>query len=492
VLVKLEGDGPLNEQLYRGLRQSILRGRLPPGARLPSTRELAADLGLSRNVVLMAFDQLAAEGYIEGRVGLGTYVAATLPDAALAPWSMRSPGQPPREPPRLSAHARRAVALAPLPPAGAPVRHGLRYDFRYGLPSIAEFPLQVWSRLVARRSRATSLRTLRYGRSLGYEPLRAAIAGYVTRARGVAATADQVMIVNGTQQALDLVTRLLVDPGDRVVVEEPCYQLARHTFVAAGARVVPVPVDAAGIDVSRLPRSGRVRFAYVTPSHQFPLGPVLPLPRRLELLQWAEDTGAHIIEDDYDSEFRYEGRPIEAVQGLDRAGRVLYIGTFSKVLFPSLRIGYLILPESLVPAAAAIKLMTDYHRPTFEQEVLTEFIQEGHFERHLRRSRARNAVRRAAFLKVLHDELGDDVDVTGENAGIHAVVWLRRVAPSGVEALRVRAAARNLGIYSITPHYARPPRRAALLLGYAYPAEPDIREGVRILAEVLRSTSGYE
>ena len=490
MLVSLEGNGPLNEQLYRGLRRSILGGRFPPGARLPSTRELATDLRLSRNVVLMAFDQLVAEGYVEGRVGSGTFVSATLPDAALAPWSARSADRPPSQRPRLSSHARRVMALAPLPPAGAPIRPGLRYDFRYGLPSIADFPQQIWSRVVARRSRAVSLRTLRYGRALGYEPLREAIAEYVTRARGVVATPEQVVVVNGTQQALDLVTRLLLDRGDRVVVEEPCYLMARNSFLAAGARLVPVPVDGAGIDVAKLPRKGGVRLAYVTPSHQFPLGGVLPLSRRLELLRWAAETGAHIVEDDYDSEFRYEGRPVEAVQGLDRSGRVLYVGTFSKMLFPSLRIGYLVVPESLVPAAAAVRFMIDYHTSTFEQEVLAEFITEGHFERHLRRSRARNAARRAALLEALDEELGDRVTIAGDNAGIHVVAWLRGIAESRLEAIRVRAAARDLGIYAITPYYLRPPRQAGLLLGYAYPTERDIRAGIAILRDILSTAVG--
>jgi GntR family transcriptional regulator / MocR family aminotransferase len=486
VLVSLRGRGTLNQRLYRGLRQSILEGRLAPGTRLPSSRSLAGDLGLSRNVVLMAFDKLLDEGYVQARVGSGTYVSESLPDAAIAPWSPRVAERVPLPPPRLSAHARRVLALAPLPAPGAPLKQGLRYDFRYGIPAIGDFPSDTWSRVIARRARGMTLRTLRYGRALGYGPLREAIAQYVTRARGVVAVPDQVIVINGSQQALDVVARLLLDPGDRVVVEEPCYQGARNVFAAAGARLFPVPVDDAGLDVARLPRRGSTRLAYVTPSHQFPLGGLMPLARRLDLLRWAEETGAHVLEDDYDSEYRYEGRPVEAVQGLDRSGRVLYAGTFSKILFPSLRLGYLIVPQAMVPAVAAVKFLMDLQTPTFEQEVLADFITDGHFERYLRRSRARNAARRAALLEALEEHLGDRVEVVGANAGVHVVVWLRGLDVSQLEEIRRRAADVGVGIYGLGAHYLRHPRQAGLLFGYACLNERDIQEGVRMLSTVLR------
>ena len=485
VLVTLEGEGPLNQRLYRGLRAGILDGRYRPGDRLPSTRTLATSLDISRNVVLAAFEQLLSEGYVEGRVGSGTFVSASLPDAALAPWDAGRAPRAPSATTRLSAQAKRVLALAPLPPAGSQAVAGLRYDFRYGLPSLADFPQDAWCRLLGRRARAASIRTLRYGRARGFGPLREAIAHYLARARGVVATAEQVVIVNGVQQTLDLVARLLIDRGDRVVVEEPCYRAARQILLGAGARLVPTPVDALGLDVRRLPRRGSVRLAYVTPSHQFPLGGVLPLARRLQLLRWAERAGAHVIEDDYDSEFQYAERPVEAVQGLDRSGRVLYAGTFSKVLFPSIRIGYLVLPESLVPAVAALKYLMDCQTPTFEQEVLTDFIVEGHFDRHLRRSRARNAARRAALLEALRESFGDSVEVAGANAGVHLVVWLRGVRASKLDALIEGASRRGLGIYSVTPHYLCAPRTAGLLLGYACLTEREIREGVSLLASVL-------
>jgi GntR family transcriptional regulator / MocR family aminotransferase len=487
MLVRLDGDGPLNQRLYRGLRCAIVEGRLAPGTRLPSTRAMAADLGVSRNVVLMAFAQLADEGYLEARSGSGTTVARVLPDPSLAPAAAPSVDGATAVAPALSVHAQRVMALKPLPAVGRPPREGLPYDFRYGLPSIAEFPQQTWSRLVARRARSLSISALRYGRALGSLSLRRAVAEYVTRARGVAATFEQVVIVNGSQQALDLVARLVIDPDAAVVAEEPSYLAARQVFLAAGARILPVPVDEQGIDVAQLPQRQHVRLAYVTPSHQFPLGGVLPIERRRELLRWAAEEDALIVEDDYDSEFWYDGRTVAAIQGLDRAGRVVYIGTFSKVLFPSLRLGYVIVPPSLVPAFAALKFMTDRHAPTFEQEVLAEFIRAGHFDRHLRRARSRNASRRAAMLEAFHATFGDRAAIVGENAGIHLVVWLRDLRAVHLNELVDRAADRGVGIYSVLPHYLNPPDCAGLLLGYACLTEREIQDAVRMLGDVLET-----
>lgn len=486
LLVSVEGEGPLNDRLYRALRRTILEGRAPAGARLPATRSLASDLGVSRKSVATAFTRLAEEGYVEARVGAGTFVSATLPDIALGIGAGRRHTRPLETPARFSSYTQRVLALSPWPPPGVPATHA-RYDFNYGSPAIADFPHDTWCRLVSRRARAMSVRTLRYGQTLGFEPLRRAIADYLRRARGVAATPRHVVIVNGSQQALDLIARLLVDPGDRVVVEEPGYQGGRQAFAAAGADVIPVRVRTDGLDVSQLPRGTPVKLAYLTPSHQFPLGGVLPLAKRLQLLQWAKETQAYVVEDDYDSEFRYEGRPIEAMQGLDRAGRVLYVGTLSKVLFPSLRLAYLVLPESLVRAMAALKLLADHHTPTFEQEVLADFITEGHFERHLRRMRTRNAARRKALLDALSEQLGTRVEIVGANSGVHVVVWLRGIDGSRVYELMSRAIARGLGIYPVTPYYMRPPRRAGLLFGYAGLTEREIRDGIAVLREVLET-----
>ena len=271
-----------------------------------------------------------------------------------------------------------------------------------------------------------------------------------------------------------------IDPGDRVVVEEPSYLSARQVFLAAGAELVSVPVDEAGLDVSQLPRRGPVRLAYVTPSHQFPLGGVLPLARRLELLQWAGRSGAFVLEDDYDSEFWYSGHPIEAIQGLDTAGRVIYVGTFSKVLFPSLRLGYLIVPPALVSPLAALKFLVDRHAPTFEQEVLASFMADGHFERHVRRARARNAARRSAMLEALDDALGRRVEVSGANAGLHMVAWLRDTPAAQLDdVIDSRRGSRCRRLFGGAV-LCRPAAEAAgLLLGYAGLTEREIREGIR-------------
>ena len=356
----LDGPGTLTDRLFRAIRAAILEGRVAAGERLPSTRQLATDLGLSRKVVASAYAHLGDEGYLEGRPGAGTFVGASVPDV----WPIRAePVQPERVAPRLrpSRYATRVIDLAPWPPPGARGDSPpLPVDFRYGVPALTDFPQRIWSRLVSRRGQRMSLRSLGYGRTLGLPALRDAIAGYLARARGVTTTPDQIVVVNGSQQALDLLARLLIDAGDQVVCEEPGYQGARQVFQAAGAEVRPIGVDARGLRVADLPNDRRTRLAYVTPSHQFPLGGVLSLERRLKLLRWASASGTYLVEDDYDSEFRYEGKPVAAMQGLDRSGRVIYVGTFSKVLCPAMRLAYMVVPPALVEPIAALKFLTDY------------------------------------------------------------------------------------------------------------------------------------
>jgi GntR family transcriptional regulator/MocR family aminotransferase len=489
VFIKINASGTLYEQIYQSLRSAILAGQLAPGSRLPSTRALAHELGVSRNVVLLAYDQLLAEGYAVGQTGSGTYVAAALPDTTLVPSrpTSQAANPPLRSTPSLSAYGRRVAANAPgLSPGMAPYTYTVPYDFRYGLPDVAQFPHEIWRRLLARRARAASRHSFHYGPPAGHTPLRDAIADYLRRARAVVCEPEQIVVVNGSQQALDLVTRVLLDADAGVVIEEPHYQGARQVFLAAGARLHTVPVDAEGLVTAALPDAPEgCRLAYVTPSHQFPSGAIMSLVRRLALLAWAERVGAYVLEDDYDSEFRYAGRPLEAVQGLDRSGRVIYVGTFSKVLFPALRLGYLVLPYTLVQPFTAAKWLTDRHTSTFEQEVLTDFIREGHFERHLRRSRTRNAARRAALLDALHEHLGERIEVSGANAGMHLLVWLRDVMPHQVDRLIERAAYAGVGLYSVSPYYLEPPRRAGLLLGYAAMTEAEIRAGIRRFAAVL-------
>jgi GntR family transcriptional regulator/MocR family aminotransferase len=477
MLLNLRGSGPLYRRVYHALKSEIAAGRLALGARLPSTRALAADLGISRNTAMLAYEQLVAEGYIVSRARSKPSVAGGLPSRT-QPVSSR----PRRENrPRLSGYGRRLIQAAAMPPSASYAgRPGIRYDFRYGRPAVHEFPREIWRRLLAARGRQNSLETFGYGPPAGYRPLREALTDYLRRARGVSCDPDQIIVVNGSQQAFDLAARVLLDPGDAAVIEEPHYHGSRLPFEAAGARLIGIPVDAEGMDTARLPPAGaRARLACVTPCHQFPTGVIMPLARRSALLDWATRTGAWVIEDDYVSEFRYEGRPLEALQALDRTGRVIYVGTFSKTLFPALRLAYLVLPRPLVKPFVAAKWMADRYTAMLGQEALTDFITSGHFERYLRRASARNAARRRVLIEALQQQFGERVEIAGENAGVHLLVWLNHVGPRDIEAIIARAARAGVGLYPITQYYSHPPRRAGLLFGYASLTEAEIRAGIR-------------
>lgn len=471
-----KADGPLYRRVYHALKSMIRDGRLAPAARLPSTRELAADLRVSRNTVMLAYEQLLAEGYVVSRNRATTSVASALPTSERPASSRPKPGHPPS----VSAYARRLTRLLTAPPARST---GLRYDFRYGDPSIDEFPREIWRRLLAARARRAARDAFGYGHPAGYAPLRAALADYLKRARGVVCEADQIVITNGSQQGFDIAARVLVDPGDVVVVEEPHYPGVTIPFEAAGARLAYTPVDGGGLKTDRLP--SRARLVYVTPCHQFPTGVSMPLERRLALLAWVARTNSRVIEDDYVSEFRYEGHPLEALQSLDRDGRVIYVGTFSKTLFPALRLAYLVLPQSLVPAFVAAKWATDRFSATLAQEALTDFITTGQFERYLRRAGNRNAARRRALISTLRQHFGDRMEIAGENTGVHLVVWLNDVRPRDLAGVIARAREAGVGLYSVAPFHASPPPRAGLLFGYASLTEADIRAGIRRLAEVV-------
>ncbi len=475
---------PVSARIGAGLKAQIAQGVYPPGSALPSTRALAAELGVSRTTVTAAYDQLVAEGYLETRPGARTRVAAGIlpgpsPDAAA-----------PTPPQRLSAFGRRLVA-EPAPPAvPAPA-----IDFRYGDLSGDDFPVLAWRRAL----NAALLRRparLGYGDPRGLPALRAALQAYLWRARGVSCGPDQIVVVNGSQQGIDLCARLLVDPGDRVVMEDPGYGTARRAFAAAGAALLPVPVDAEGLQTGRLAGIGPARLAYVTPSHQFPLGGVLPAARRQALLAWAEACGAAIVEDDYDGEYRFDARPVEALVSLDRSGRVIHVGTVSKTLSPQLRLGYLVVPPGLSEAFAEAKRLADRQSPGLEQAALAEFLAEGGYERHLRQVRRRNAGRRAALLAALAESFGGAVRVEGAAAGLHLVAWFDRLPAAAEAGMAAAARAVGIGIYPVGPLYqdaAARPDRAGLLLGFAG-SEPDvIRTGIRRLAAALdgaRFTSG--
>jgi GntR family transcriptional regulator/MocR family aminotransferase len=332
-----------------------------------------------------------------------------------------------------------------------------------------------------------SPRSVSYGEPEGHPRLREVVADYLVRARGVRCGPDQVLIVNGSQQALDLASRVLLESGDTVLMEEPSYHGARICFEAVGAQIVSVLVDGDGLRTDELPsRADRTRLAYLTPSHQFPTGATMCLHRRLKLLEWAESVDAFVFEDDYDSEFRYEGRPIQSLQGLDEQGRVLYAGTFSKIMFPALRIGYLVLPPALVPGFRAAKWVTDRHTPTLNQETLADFISEGHFERHLRRARKRHAGRRATILEALREEFGENVEIQGESAGIHLVAWLRDTSEVQLDGIIRRGLDAGMFATSVAPFYRTKPPGAGLLLGYTNVTEARITEGVQLLARLWR------
>jgi GntR family transcriptional regulator / MocR family aminotransferase len=465
---------PLFRQVYRGLRQAILSGVLQANERLPSTRDLAEQLKISRTVALLAYDQLLAEGFVEGRGGSGTFVSARLQGTAARP-ALRFAR------PRLSRFGAAAAASAAIVDTPHRKPSTVPCDFVYGRSDLTTFPFEMWRRLLLRQVRRAPVREFDYGTALGSPRLREAICGHLRRARAVVCEPDQVIMVNGSQQALDLVIRVLVERGDRVAIENPHYDGIRGALRAAGARLCGVPVDRHGLNPALLPDDARL--AFVTPSHQFPTGAILPLDRRLALLAWARRRNAVIVEDDYDGEFHYGGRPLESLQGLDREGRTIYIGTFSRTVFPALRIGYLIPPASLVSTFSAAKWLNDLHSATLEQQTLAEFIGCGMYERHLQRLRRRNTARRAALLSAIGEFLGDRVETTGDGAGAHVVLWPKKRVP---EADTVSAAAdRGVGIYGIAHCYLGRPPRPGFLLGFARLSEREIRAGIRLLGEVL-------
>lgn len=460
--------------------KSQIRSRMyGPGTRLPSTRALAAEWGVSRTTVTAAYEQLLAEGYLETKQGARARVAHGLSQDAPEP-RQRLPSTPPI---RLSGYGRRVTDF----PSPTPRELGrIAIDFRYGDLAAADFPTLAWKRAVS----ATILRRparLRYGDPCGSPELRLALQGYLWRARGLRCDSDQIIVVNGSQQGLDLCARLLLDPGDRAIIENPCYALARQIFIAAGAVPIPLDVDREGMRTDGLRAA---RLAYVTPSHQFPLGSVMSAGRRQELLAWARQAGAYVVEDDYDSEYRYDICPIPALQTLDGAENVIYLGTVSKTLSPTLRLGYLVVPAALRAAFGKAKRLADRHTPSLEQEALAELITSGAYERHVRRVRRKNGDRRAALLAALSRTLGDAVTVVGADAGLHVVAWLNRVPRRQEDELLARANAAKLGLYAVSPLYDQSsttswPDLAGLVMGYASLSERDIERGVRCFAAVL-------
>ena len=468
---------PLHRQVYQAYRDAIVDRRLHAGQRLPSTRGLAAELRVSRIPVLNAFEQLLAEGYVESRVGSGTFVAGSLPGGPPASARRPASGAAPRPRPR-------RVARLPIRRQPEPWLGGWG-AFRVSQPALDEFPLRVWSRLLARHARDQRRRLLSYGDPLGHRPFREVLASYLRTARSVRCEADQVMVVSGSQQALAIAARVLLEPGSPVWVEEPGYAGAWDALRMAGARLVPVPVDGEGLDVrAGLGLSPRARAAYVTPSHQYPLGSTLSATRRFQLLEWAARAGAWVIEDDYDSEYRYESQPICSLQGLDRAARVIYVGTLSKVLFPALRIGYLVLPPDLVARFALVREAGDLFPPTLPQAALADFIGEGHFARHLRRMRALYRERRTALVDALEQEAGDALRVVGGEAGLHLVATLPKGRADRPASLR--AAGEGLWTMPLSSCYLQDASLRGFVLGFGGTSAAAMRPAVRALRRVLR------
>ncbi|HEY2038444.1 MAG TPA: PLP-dependent aminotransferase family protein [Edaphobacter sp.] len=481
--------------LYGALRREILEGRLRPGTRLPATRDLAQEYGLSRGTIVAAFEELKSEGYVEGSVGSGTFVSKVLPEELLEvrrearrQAAKRRSGASPellRRPQRRLSEYGRATRVFPGFPGRAP------RAFRSNLPALDEFPVMLWAQIASRRLRRASMTQLSGGDAMGYAPLRKAIAAYVSRSRGVVCTAGQVVIVSGVQEAIDLTVRLFVNKGETVCMEDPGYVGAVRIFEAAGVRQVPLAIDEQG---AKLPgKAGqRAKLAYLTPAHQAPLGVAMSLARRLEMLEWARQTGALLFEDDYDGEYRYSARPVPSLQGLDQNGMVLFAGSFSKVLFPALRLGYLIVPEDLVERFVAAKSILNRHVPLLEQMVLCEFIDAGHFGRHLRRMREVYSERLGVLLEEGKKRLEGALEISEIEAGLQTMGWLAKEFDGRTVAKA--AAGRGVEVIPLEEFYRSPQEfkkqeRDGLQLGFAAVGPREIRRGVEELASALEEAS---
>jgi GntR family transcriptional regulator / MocR family aminotransferase len=463
--------------LYASLRGDILAGRLRPGSRLPATRDLAAQYAISRGTVVTAFEELKSEGYLHGSRGSGTYVSHVLPENLLqvAPQPRPNPLSLKQQPRRLSAYASR---VQPFPNLDSrPTR-----AFRANLPALDLFPTAIWARIAERRLRHLSIPQLLACDTMGYLPLREAVADYLNTSRGTRCHPQQVMIVSGMQEALDLVGRLILNPGDQVCLEDPGYPGAGMLFASLGAKICAVPVDSEGIELPGR-RARNAKLVYVTPGHQFPAGMTMSLARRLQLLAWARRSCALIFEDDYDSEFRYVGRPVPALQGLDQHGLVLFAGSFSKVLFPSLRLGYLVLPPDLIDSFRAARSLLNRHTAPFEQTVLCDFINQGHFARHLRRMREIYAERLSILMETSRKKLTGLLELSSVEAGLQTVGWLCQEIASTAATRAARA--RKVEVIPLSVYSRGALGREGLQLGFAAVNGQEIKRGVHQLAIAL-------
>ncbi|MEO8368951.1 MAG: PLP-dependent aminotransferase family protein [Candidatus Solibacter sp.] len=476
------GEGQeLGRWLYSELRAAILDGRLKPGSRMPSTRGLSKQYALARGTVAVAFDQLKSEGYVEATVGAGTFVATRIPDDTVAVQSVSA--GPAMEPSKagLASRGRATVDGVRLLPAS----HSLGIAFRSYEPAIDLFPVSLWSRVAGRVLRNAPRALYGQGDARGYLPLRKAIAEYIGAARGVRCDADQIIVTAGAQQGLDLMARMLLDPGDAVWMEDPGYPGAVFAFRAAGAKVVAVPVDRHGVVVDEARKlRPEARVAYVTPANQFPLGVTMAPHRRAELLDWAAGRNAWIIEDEYDAEYRYSGPPVPSLQSLDRSGCVIYMGTFTKMLFNSLRLGFIVLPQRIVEPFMAARTVLDRHPPTLDQAVLADFIMDGHFGHHVRRMRQVYA-RRSAALCDASSELAGCLDVVQPVSGMRTLGWVKTQEPDSQVAARARSLGLEVAALSdFTQRHAHP---GALVLGFAGCSTAELKRGVEVLAGAFQA-----
>ena len=465
--------------LYTELRSAIIDGRLKSGTRLPSTRNLAAQYGLARGTVVAAFEQLQSEGFVSSEVSAGTFV---IPPTGWGTASSTKQRSIQRGISRATV-AKRTQSLLETT-FYFPASHSVGKAFRGNEPAIDLFPIELWARVAARVYRNAPRSLYGNGDAGGYAPLRRAIAEYVGLSRGVRCSAEQIIVTAGAQQALDLLTRVLLDPGDEVWMEDPGYPGAAQTFESAGASVIPIPVDGNGINVARgIKSSPAARLVYVTPANQFPLGTVMSAERRVELLSWAARAGAWIIEDEYDAEYRYSGKPIASLHSLDRSGSVIYVGTFTKMLFNALRIGFIVVPERLVKAFRIARSFMDRHAPTLDQAVLTEFINEGHFGRHVRKMRQVYSERAELLAEEAHRRLGGVLDVEHAQSGMCTMAWIKTRLTE--KALTRRAEQAGLEVYPISSCVRKYEQKPALLLGFAGCNANEIKRGVSVLEAIL-------
>ncbi|HEY4357552.1 MAG TPA: PLP-dependent aminotransferase family protein [Acidobacteriaceae bacterium] len=472
-LKKRPRNQTLTNWLYGELRSAILDGRLAPGARLPASRDFASQYEISRGTVVNVLERLQAEGYVTSRIGFGTWV-----NRVKAPRLARPATTTP-------AYIRRVISTYQRPQAwiDSAFVDGIR-PFRIGVPAINEFPSEVWGRIAGSRARNFSSWLEKEADRRGYRPLRDAIAEYLRTSRGVRCTAEQIVLVSGIQQALDLLARLLVKKGDPIWMEDPGYFGARVAFDNAGARMIPVPVDDEGLSISAgMKNCPDAKGAYVTPAHQFPLGATMSLERRMSLLSWASRAGAFVIEDDYDSEYRFEGPPVPALQSLDNHSSVIFIGSFSKTLFPALRVGYVVLPPPLVDCFMGFRYRTDFRNSSFDQAVLCDFIVEGHLARHLRKMRNLYAERLATLIEGATQHLGGLLEISNVRAGLYTIGYLKNGMSS--RQAETLATAQGIEVLAVDRCTVRGPDPKALLLGFGGFDEPAIQQGLIRLARAL-------